>query len=90
MLLFEVGEDFNESLETLLGFIQHKNVKVSTTTEFKLIHLIYHFIGPVIWRHRGSRSCGKLWHQEDQDWRIRRAHAQERLKYESRVQKSSL
>ena len=31
LLLFEVGEDFTEAMETLLALCSHKNVKVMTS-----------------------------------------------------------
>ena len=43
MLIFEVGEDFDESIDTLNALIKHKNIKVLTTGVTAVAILVEHF-----------------------------------------------
>jgi len=43
LLIFEVGEVFDESIDTLNAFIQHKNLKIMTSGVVAVAVLVEHF-----------------------------------------------
>ena len=74
LLIFEVGEVFDESIDTLNAFIQHKNLKVSTRKQLILI-FYFNILDYDIWSSGSGRPGRAFRYQKGKDLKLRREHA---------------